>query len=509
MNIAKTYSAQLVGLHSQPVIIEVDISHGLHAFSIVGLGDRSVDEAKDRISAAIKNSGYTSPKQKNQKVVISLAPAHVRKEGSAFDVAMALAYLQASGDIDFESERSLFLGELSLDGHIRKINGVVPIACQAARQGFTALFVPQENIAEAVLARDITVYGISSLREIISHLQRQTHLTPARLDIHETPPPPTTEHDIAHIRGNETAKRGLEIAAAGGHNSILYGPPGTGKTMLARSFHSLLPDLSYEHSIEVTSIHSAAHMPIHGLARRPPLRSPHHTASYASIVGGGNTPRPGEITLAHRGVLFMDEFPEFDHHVIEAMRQPLEDREITISRAHSSVTFPAQCILIGSMNPCPCGLGRDAGCTCPEHIIRNYRRRLSQPIMDRIDIWIPVTKIDYARLSSITHVSETSAAIRERVHEARRRQAQRCAAHGISRSCNSELGARDLDVCINMSDRARSTLRSSAERLGLSGRAFHRIIKVAQTITDLCGREHIDSDDILEAIQYRSSLYDL
>ena len=205
----------------------------------------------------------------------------------------------------------------------------------------------------------------------------------------------------------------------------------------------------------------------------------------------------------------MDEFPEFDHHVIEAMRQPLEDREITISRAHSSVTFPAQCILIGSMNPCPCGLGRDAGCTCPEHIIRNYRRRLSQPIMDRIDIWIPVTKIDYARLSSITHVSETSAAIRERVHEARRRQAQRCAAHGISRSCNSELGARDLDVCINMSDRARSTLRSSAERLGLSGRAFHRIIKVAQTITDLCGREHIDSDDILEAIQYRSSLYDL
>lgn len=505
MPIAKTYSAQLVGLQSQPVTIEVDISNGLHAFSIVGLGDRSVDEAKDRISAAIKNSGFVSPKQKNQKVVISLAPAHVRKEGPSFDLAMALAYLRASGDISFDPERTLFLGELSLDGFVRRVDGVVPIACQAASTGFETLFVPTDNVSEATLAKNIQVFCVTSLREIVAHLRGDTPLTSAVV-----PSSTTSDYvhpqDISAVRGNDTAKRGLEIAAAGGHNVMLYGPPGTGKTMLARSFHSLLPPLTYEHSIEVTSIYSAAHIKMDGLMRYPPLRCPHHTASYASIVGGGNIPRPGEITLAHRGVFFMDEMPEFDRDVLEALRQPLEDREITISRAHGSVTFPARCILIGSMNPCPCGLGRDAGCRCPEHEIRRYRRKLSQPIIDRIDIWIPVTKVDYEKLSSRSTSGESSSSIRERVSTAHHRQRARFATYAERLSYNSDLQARDIDLLVSMSDAARATLKISAERMGLSGRAFHRVIKVARTIADLSADETIEENAILEALQYRVSL---
>lgn len=502
MAIAKSYSAQLIGLTSEIITVEVDISNGLHAFVVVGLGDRAVEEAKDRISAAIKNSGYISPKQKNQKVVISLAPADMRKEGTSFDLAMAVTYLAAAKEIEYVAEKVIFLGELTLGGSIRRVSGLLPILSQAAKLGFISAFIPKDNSTEAMLAEGIKIYAVSSLHEIAEHLSGTKKVRRLRMRWkrrEETGLNPA--QDMAYVRGNETAKRGLEIAAAGGHNLLMYGPPGTGKTMLAHSFPGILPSLSYEQAVEVTSIHSAAHVLDNNLITRPPFRAPHHTSSYPAVVGGGTFPKPGEITLAHRGVLFLDEFPEFDKSVVEALRQPLEERVITISRAKGVVTFPAHCIFMASMNPCPCGKGVEKGCVCPKVVRESYKRRISGPIADRIDIWINVSYVDHEKLALRSVSAESSAIIRARVTSARKRQAARLKKY--QKDCNGDMSAKDIELCVTMEEEAREILKISAARLDLSGRAFHRVIKVAQTIADLVASNTVKKEHILEALQYR------
>ncbi len=509
MGISKSYSVQLVGLQAETICVEVDISNGLHAFSIVGLGDRAVEEAKDRVSAAIKNSHFVSPKQKNQKVVVSLAPADMRKEGPSFDLAIALTYLSATGDINFDYTNKIFLGELSLEGNIRKTNGILPILCQISNLGFKEAFIPKGNETEASMARNIIIYAVSTLTEVVDHLSGTSMLSPIiAYDMDNISIQKNNFVDMKVIRGHDMVKRGLEIAAAGAHNLMMSGPPGTGKTMLAQSFTSILPALTYEQSVEVTGIHSAARTLNENLIVYPPFRAPHHTASYPAIVGGGNFPKPGEITLAHRGVLFMDEFPEFDRSVIEALRQPLEDRTITISRARGAVTFPAQCIFLASMNPCPCGRGGERGCLCPQHVLEAYRRKISGPITDRLDIWLNVHKIDYEKMTEKISSGEDSSTIRNRVIKARTIQSDRYKKFNINKSYNGEMNASDIEKLINLDDVAKKTIRSSAEKMELSGRSFHRILKVAQTISDLGNRDIITEPDILEALQYRRKMTD-
>lgn len=508
MSISKVYSAQLTGLETNIITIEVDLANGLHAFSIVGLGDKAIEESKDRISAAIKNSGYISPKQKNQKVVISLAPADIRKEGPSFDLGMTLAYLCASGDIDFDSNNKIFLGEVSLEGGIRKVSGVLTLTKGVKEYGFKEIFVPYENASEAGLVKGIEIYPVKNLKEIVDHLSGNKLIKPQpRTKIKKNSC--VFENDFSVIKGQNTAKRALEIAAAGGHNVGMYGPPGTGKTMLARAFQSILPSLEYEEVLEVTGIHSVARILNKPFISEPPFRSPHHTASYASLVGGGTFPKPGEITLAHRGVLFLDEFPEFDKKVIESLRQPLEEHTITISRAKGTLSFPAQCIVITSMNPCPCGYGKEKGCTCSDRDISNYKKRISGPIIDRIDMWVSVSKIEYEKLSPDNkNNDESSGTIKKRVVRARRIQSIRFAKHGIgNKKYNSEMGVSDIEKIIKLNKDIESILKSSAEKLELSARAYHRIIKLSQTIADLENSKEITRNHILEALQYRQKIF--
>ena len=509
MSFAKVYSAQVNLLSGTIVTIEVDLSRGLHAFNVVGLPDKAVDESKDRVSSAIKNSGFKSPKAKNQKIIVSLSPADLKKEGPFFDLAIALSYMLASGDLKFNPEKKIFLGELGLNGMLRPIRGALPLVLEAKRRGYEEIYLPKENAIEAALVEGVKIFGADSLREVVRHINE----TKDNLENKKISAQPKTKivyqkekrnSDFSDIKGQESAKRGLEIAAAGGHNIAMYGPPGTGKTMLARAFSQLLPDLRLEEVLEITGIHSVAGVTRGELVSVPPFRAPHHTSSYVSIIGGGTYPKPGEVTLAHRGVLFLDEFPEFEKRVIESLRQPLEDNIVSISRAKGIATFPSNFILVAAMNPCPCGnIGnKQKACICKPSDLDRYKRKLSGPIIDRIDLWVSVGNVDYKKLGEIG-MGEKSENIKRRVSLSREVQKKRFEKFGKDIKTNSEMNVKDLENMVKLKKEVRNLLDNSAGHLALSARAYHRIIKIARTIADLENSEEINSNHILEAIQYR------
>lgn len=518
MSFSRIYSAQIHLLKGKVVTVEIDITKNtLHAFTLVGLPDKAVDESKDRMSSALKNSGFPSPKNQNQKIVISLSPADLKKEGPYFDLAIALAYLLSSGEIDFDPSGRIFLGELSLNGELQSIKGALPLTEAAKKAGYKEIFLPLDNAEEASLVEGITVYGAKTLREVVDHIYKIKYdkngnpleKEKSKIKAQETRAIENIEKkydiDFSDVRGQESAKRGLVIAAAGGHNIAMSGPPGTGKTMLARAFSDILPSLNKEEILEVTGIHSISGTLEDKLITCPPLRSPHHTASYVSIIGGGANIKPGEVTLAHKGVLFLDEFPEFEKRVLESLRQPLEDNCVSISRARGSAIFPSNFILVAAMNPCPCGNrgSKQKNCICKPSDLDRYSRKLSGPIMDRVDIWVTVGAVDYDKLSSSEQSGETTKSIKEKVRYAREIQTKRFKNATRKIGTNSEMNVKELGIYAPLDVELKNLLNKSAEQLQLSARAYHRVIKLARTIADLEGSEKIQTPHILEALQYR------